>query len=58
MRNERKLNVKTHVVIIAMLVITTAVVGLALCDQNIAAESNSSESLARLAERYGAFFAE
>ncbi len=58
MRNERKLNVKTHVVIIAMLVITMAVVGLVLCDQNIAAESNSSESLARLAERYGAFFAE
>lgn len=58
MKNERKLNVKTHVVIIAMLVITMAVAGLALCDQNIAAERNSSESLARLAERYGAFFAE
>lgn len=58
MKNERKLNVKTHVVIIVMLAITMAVFGLALCDQNIAAESNSSESLARLAERYGAFFAE
>ena len=57
MKNERKLNVKTHVVIVVMLVITMAVVGLALCKQNIAAESNSSESLARLAERYGAFFA-
>ena len=54
MRNERKLNKET----VVMLVITMAVVGLALCDQNIAAESNSSESLARLAERYGAFFAE
>ena len=58
MKNERKLNNETCVVIIAMLVITMAVVGLALCNQNIAAESNSSESLARLAERYGAFFAE
>ena len=57
MKNERKLNNETCVVIIAMLVITMAVVGLALCDQNIAAESNSSESLARLAERYGASFA-
>lgn len=36
---------------IAMLIVS-------MCDQNIAAESNSSESLARLAERYGAFFAE
>lgn len=58
MKNERKLNNETCVVVIAMLVITMAVVGLALCDQNIAAESNSSENLARLAERYGAFFAE
>lgn len=57
MKNERKLNNETCVVVIAMLVITMAVVGLALCDQNIAAESNSSESLARPAERYGAFFA-
>ena len=57
MKNERKLNNETCVVVIAMLVITMAVVGLALCDQNIAAESNSSESLARLAERYGASFA-
>ena len=57
MKNERKLNNETCVVIVVMLVITMAVVGLALCDQNIAAESNSSESLARLAERYGAFFA-
>ena len=57
MRNERKLNNETCVVVIAMLVITMAVIGLSLCDQNIAAESNSSESLARLAERYGAFFA-
>ena len=57
MKNERKLNNETCVVIIAMLVITMAVVDLALCDQNIAAESNSSESLARPAERYGAFFA-
>ena len=47
-----------NLVILVMLVITMAVVGLALCNQNIAAESNSSESLARLAERYGAFFAE
>ena len=58
MKNERKLNNETCVVVIAMLVITMAVVGLALCDQNIAAESNSLESLARPAERYGAFFAE
>ena len=58
MKNERKLNNETCVVILVMLVITMAVVGLALCDQNIAAESNSSESLARLAERYDAFFAE
>ena len=57
MKNERKLNNETCVVIIAMLVITMAVVDLALCNQNIAAESNSSESFARLAERYGAFFA-
>ena len=47
MKNERKLNNETCVVILVMLVITMAVVGLALCDQNIAAESNSSESLAR-----------
>ena len=58
MKNERKLNNETCVVILVMLVITMAVVCLALCDQNIAAESNSSESLARLAERYGALFAE
>ena len=41
MKNERKLNNETCVVIVVMLVITMAVVGLALCNQNIAAESNS-----------------
>ena len=44
MKNERKLNNETCVVILVMLVITMAVVGFALCDQNIAAESNSAES--------------
>lgn len=57
MRNER-INSETHIVGIALILIMVAIVGLVLCDQNIAAESNSSESLARLAERYGAFFAE